>query len=103
VLFALEIQTRAAYILRVTTLAAGAWITQQARNLLMDVGDRGRRFRFLSRDRDSEFSTTFDDAFSGNGRRLIKTPVPSRGRMHLPESDAKSRISGYERILAPHN
>lgn len=53
---------------------------QHARNLLMDLADRAGRFRFLIRDRDSKFNTAFDDVFSGNGTRVIRTPVRSRGR-----------------------
>lgn len=72
-----EIQTRAAYILGGTTHPAGAWTAQQARNTLMDLGNRAGQSRFLIRDQDSKFAAAFDDVFSGNGMRLIKTPASS--------------------------
>jgi putative transposase len=52
-------------------------VAQQARNLLIDLGDRAGKFRFLVRDRDTKFARVFDDVMVGNETRVIKIPPRS--------------------------
>ena len=74
VFFALEVGDRYVHILGTTSHPTGAWTTQQARNLLMDLDDRAATFRFLVRDRAGQFTTSFDAVLAGAGIDTVKIP-----------------------------
>jgi transposase InsO family protein len=75
VLVVIEHDRRHVHLAGITAYPTGDWVTQQARNLLMDLGDRADRLRFLIRDRDSKFTTAFDAVFTGADIRIIRTPI----------------------------
>lgn len=77
--FVVEAGTWFVHVLGVTARPDGAWVAQQARNLLIDPGDRAGEFRFLVRDRDAKFTRVFDEVMAGNGTRVIKIPSRSPG------------------------
>jgi putative transposase len=77
VLFFVEHASRTVHIMGATTNPTGAWVAQQARNLLMDLGEGAEHIKFLIRDRDAKFTCVFDQIFTSLGARVIRTPVRS--------------------------
>jgi putative transposase len=75
VLFFMELDTRRVHLAGVTANPGAAWVTQQARNLLLVLGEQGRRVRFLLRDRDAKYSRSFDEVFRSEGAEVVLTPV----------------------------
>jgi putative transposase len=101
VLFFIELATRRVHLAGMTTNPDGRWVTQQARNLLMQLDDDGIGLpRFLVRDRDSKFTREFDEVFRSEGVRVIKAPVRApKARAHAERWVGSVRRECLDRIL----
>ena len=86
VLFVLEVGDRYLHISGVTGHPDGAWTTQQARNLLMDLADHAARSRFFVRDRAEQFAASFDTVMADAGIELVKIPPRCPRRTASPNA-----------------
>jgi putative transposase len=71
----IELDTRRVHLAGVTAHPNRTWVTQQARNLLLILGERERQVRFVLRDHDANFSRSFDDVFRSQGGEVLVTPI----------------------------
>jgi transposase InsO family protein len=100
VLFFVELATRRVHLAGITTNPDGRWVTQQARNLLMQLDDAGVQPRFLVRDRDCKFTREFDEVFRSEGIRVIRAPVRApKARAHAERWVGTVRRECLDRLL----
>ena len=87
-LIVIEHGTRRAHLAGITASPDGAWTTQAARNLLMDLGDCAASLKFLIRDRAGQFTSSFDAVITAEGIRDPGQPAAgSKGERDLRKDD----------------
>jgi len=77
VLFFIHVGTRRVRIAGATCQPNGPWVEQQARNLVMEMADRGEKASFLIKDGDTKFTEKFDEVFKSEGVRVKRLPFAS--------------------------
>jgi putative transposase len=75
VLFFISLESRRIEFVACTPNPTGAWVAQQARNMLMTLDDREQQVRFLIHDRDAKFRGGCDHVFQSEAIAVIRTPV----------------------------
>jgi hypothetical protein len=71
----IEHANRRIRVLGATAHPTADWVTQAARNLVMDLQDAGDTVRHLIRDRDSKFTRAFDAVFEAEGIEIVTTGI----------------------------
>jgi len=99
VLFFISLATRRVEYIACTSSPDGAWVTQQARNLVMQLAD-DQPFRLLIHDRDKKFGSTFDGVFRSEGIKVIRTPIQAPNANAYAERWVRTaRADCLDRIL----
>ena len=99
VLVFMHLQTRRILGFRVSANPKAPWMTQQARNLVMDLDDDSRlRVRFLVHDRDAKHCRSFDEVFAAQGIKIVLNPY------RAPQANAhvERLIGGVRREVLDH-
>ena len=91
----IEHATRRVRILGVTLHPTGEWTAQQARNLIMDLGEQAYRVKFMIRDRGSNYTAVYGAVLTDAGIRTVLCNV----RTPRMNAIAERRIGGCRREL----
>jgi putative transposase len=99
VLFFISLATRRIEYVACTANPDGRWVGQQARNLVMQLGDE-QPFRFLIHDRDAKFCHAFDEVFRSEDITVIRTPIQApNANAHAERWVRTLRVDCLDRIL----
>jgi len=75
VLVSIHHDSRFVRIAGITSNPVASWVTQQARNISIELAEQANAVKFLIRDRDTKFTASFDAVFAAEGTRIIKSPI----------------------------
>ena len=78
------------FITGVTTNPNGPWVTQQARNVTMDLADAVVDTKFVIHDRDTKYTSSFDEVYVATGAEIVKTPVQAPSANAIAERFVRS-------------
>src|ERR1022692_3637136 len=96
VLAVIEHGPRRIRILGATEHPVQSWVVQQARNLLMDLEDAGRRVKFVLHDRDASFTAAFDAVFRAAGVRVVRSAIQApRMKQWASHCTSSGRWGGF--------
>lgn len=80
----LHLGTRQVWISNCTQHPDSAWVSQQAKNFLMEAEDLNLSPEYVMRDNDTKFTKPFDEAIESSGAKIKRnTPVSPNLRAHV--------------------